>query len=189
MTNVDSAPVVADSLLDSSILQRPWLLPDLPPRDSLLIEQEQDVANYTGQISSNGTSNRRLVNPAHILESSLLHYKSIYKAEDQFRVLQKWQGYVIEVGEETFWARLVTLVGKEPDQEAEIYLAEVQEYDRDWVEPGAVFYWSIGSSIKPSGTLMHASIIRFRRLPPWTKGELTVAQGRAERIMDLLGVR
>ena len=78
--------------------------------------------------------------------------KSTPSKEDRFRVLQKWQGRVIEVGDKSFLAHLVTFCGEGPDQEAEIFF-EVAKYDHGLIEPGAMFYWSIGDLIRPTGTL------------------------------------
>lgn len=103
---------------------------------------------------------------------------------EHFRALQKWEGYVIEVREDTFLARLVPIRGEGSDQDAEIYIEEVEEADRPLIEPGAVFYWSIGYLDKPSGRL-RASIIRFRRLPAWTKRELESARAKVPELRRL----
>jgi hypothetical protein len=106
---------------------------------------------------------------------------------EYFNVLQKWEGGVVEVTGDTFWARLTPIVSQdpEPDQLAEIYLEQVDEEDLNSVEPGAVFYWSIGYYVKSSGTKMGASLIRFRRLPVWTKHELEAAEREARQLLEL----
>ncbi|MEW6137075.1 MAG: hypothetical protein AB1733_02510 [Thermodesulfobacteriota bacterium] len=102
-----------------------------------------------------------------------------------FNAVQKWEGFVIEVGPETFLARLVRIKGEGPDQEAEIYLDEVAEPDQELIQPGAVFYWSIGYLDRPSGR-MRSSIIRFRRQPAWTQRELEAARARARTLRGIL---
>jgi hypothetical protein len=106
-------------------------------------------------------------------------------AKEYFNAIQKWEGFVIEVTEDTFIARLTPIVGEGPDQEAEIYLDEVKPDDQSLIEPGAVFYWSIGYLDRPSARL-RASIIRFRRLPTWTKREIETARTKAARLKALL---
>lgn len=101
-----------------------------------------------------------------------------------FRVLQKWEGFVVEVQSETFLARLVPIKGEGPDQEAEIYIREVQEADIELIKPGAVFYWTIGYHDKPSGRV-RSSIIKFRRQPIWTNRDLEAATARADYLMRL----
>lgn len=108
------------------------------------------------------------------------------RPRESFHVRQKWEGYVTEVGEETFSAKLLPIRGQESELEAEIYLEYVEQPDLDLVEPGAVFYWSIGDIIKPSGNTCRASQIRFRRLPPWTKQQIETARAKAEELMSLL---
>lgn len=100
-------------------------------------------------------------------------------------VLQKWEGFVIAVDAETFTARLTTLTGDEGDQVAEIYNDEIDDEDRALLEPGAVFYWSIGYLDKPSGR-ERFSQIRMRRLPAWSAAELRAAEKRAKELGDLL---
>ena len=107
---------------------------------------------------------------------------------DSFKAIQKWEGYVIEVYEETFLARLIPILGEGADQEAEIYIEEVEPVDQVLIEPGAVFYWSIGYLDKPSGR-HRDSYIRFRRLPAWTRRELKAAGEKAKMLQELLNVK
>lgn len=101
-----------------------------------------------------------------------------------FKILQKWEGYVINVGRESFWARLIPIVGEGNDQDAEILIDEIDEEDRSLLEPGSLFYWSIGYLDRPSGRL-RASLIRFRRLPLWSQDDLGKAEIEARRLIDL----
>lgn len=106
----------------------------------------------------------------------------------RFLAKQKWEGYVTEVGPETFWARLILLSGEGGDQDAEIYLEEVDREERSLIEPGAVFYWSIGYLDGPSGRA-RTSQIRFRRLPAWHQRELEEAITRSAELHDLFDAR
>jgi hypothetical protein len=107
------------------------------------------------------------------------------QARESFDVKQKWEGYVLEVGGETFLARLVPLIGEGTDLEAEIYLEEIDEEDRQLVTSGAIFYWSIGYLKRPSGTY-RTSFFRFQRLPPFGASELKEARFQAQKMLDLL---
>ena len=109
----------------------------------------------------------------------------IRKTSEYFVALQKWEGYVTEVSDDTFSARLIQIKGQGGDQEAEIFLQELDESDRKLVEPGAVFYWSIGYDDRPSGR-QRASRIRFRRLPTWSAREIARAKKDAGKIESLL---
>lgn len=109
----------------------------------------------------------------------------IKQPSEYFVALQKWEGYVTEVFEETFRAQLTPIKGQGGGQETEILLQEIDEKDRQLVEPGAVFYWSIGYDDRPSGR-QRASRIRFRRLPAWSAREIEHANQDATRIKSLL---
>lgn len=87
-------------------------------------------------------------------------------------VLQRWEGFVIEMGKDTFTARLVPIVGEGGDLEAEIYADQIHPDDVTLIRPGALFYWTIDDQAR--------SLIRFRRLPPWMAEEIDRA--RAEGI-------
>jgi hypothetical protein len=100
---------------------------------------------------------------------------------------ERWEGVVLEVGQDAFRARLVDLDRKARDEEAEIFLTEVSEEDRPLLELGAVFYWSIGYHTDRSGQITRSSLIRFRRLPTWTKSELEAARREAESTSSTLG--
>jgi hypothetical protein len=148
--------------------------------EELVTEQNRDVANQTQISRVNGTSN-----PLDIRSGQLLFFPPhLRPAREHFRTLQKWEGYVIEVRQDTFLARLVPIIGEGPDQDAEIYLEEIQQDDHALIEPGAVFYWSIGYLDGPSGR-SRTSVIRFRRLPTWTKRELENASAKAAKLKDL----
>ena len=105
-------------------------------------------------------------------------------SDEEFEVRQKWEGYVLDLSETTFSARLATIAGEGPELVAEIKLDAVDAADRDLVQLGAVFYWSIGYLKKPSGTIRH-SLLRFRRLPPITDADRAQASAKADALLAL----
>jgi hypothetical protein len=108
-------------------------------------------------------------------------------ATEFFRAAQRWDGYVLSVKPDSFIARLFPVVGEGPIQEAEIPLEELENEDHKLVQPGAVFYWSIGYLDRPSGRLK-VSLIRFQRLPAWSCRELARARDEAERLGAFFGI-
>lgn len=108
--------------------------------------------------------------------------------KDAFHALQRWEGVVTTIEEETFVARLTDLTSEGPDEEVELPLADVPGEDRDLLEPGAVFYWAIGYRDEASGQRQRVSALRFRRLPVWSAGELRAAGERAAEVAAALGV-
>lgn len=102
--------------------------------------------------------------------------------------LQAWEGAVLNVGLDSFIARLVDTAGEHPDEEIELSKDELSPFDLDLLEPGAIFYWTIGYRQQlPVGARERVSRIRFRRLPAWSSAELTAARERADALAHDLG--
>ena len=116
-----------------------------------------------------------------------ISYLKPIKTQSKFTALQKWEGFVLDVGEETFTARLVDLKNQGIEEEAEIYITEVTEEDHPLLKPGAVFYWSIGHFDHYSGQRFNTGMIRFRRLPGFSRQEIDLAQEKAQEIRRLFG--
>lgn len=63
------------------------------------------------------------------------------------RLVQAWTGWVEEVGEETFTARLIVRRGEEyigQEVVAEIYTRTLLANDVPWLAPGCYLTWAIG---------------------------------------------
>jgi hypothetical protein len=104
-----------------------------------------------------------------------------------FRILQLWEGYVIERGQDSFVARLVNKTDvTAPDEEAEIFLSEVDEADQELVKPGATFYWTIGYRDPPRGKRERTSSVWFRRLGGFTEADVERAKERAKSLKSRL---
>ncbi len=99
------------------------------------------------------------------------------------QALQSWEGVVLEVGEESFFVRLVDLDGDRSDEEVEIYKDELSDFDLGLLQAGAIFYWTIGYRHQlPKGSRERVSRIRFRRMPAWSDAALAAARERAEAL-------
>jgi hypothetical protein len=186
MTAVDSSVAVADRTLSGAVLgtnhrQEAEESPTVRLEELISEPNRRTDAYQTWVYRGDGDSNVLLIGPPRLRPT----VPSVPVPREFFRAMQKWEGYVTEVDQDTFRARLARVLGEGPDQEAEIYTEEVDEADRALIQPGAVFYWSIGYLDRPSGRV-RASIIRFRRLPVWTKRELDSASAEADRLKGLL---
>ena len=176
--SLDSTPIVSPMTLDATyglrggVPSHDFSLPELVP--------SSDGAEQTHIRYVNGESS-----PDEIkLNPFLFSLPSAPQAKEFFRAIQKWECCVLDVGRDTFRARLVSIVGEGPDQEAEIYLEEVDPDDQGLVQPGAVFYWTIGYLDRPAGRL-RGSILRFRRLPPLSDTELNAVRSEAKKLETL----
>lgn len=100
--------------------------------------------------------------------------------------LQEWEGYVTDIFDATFVARLVDITGRSnvATEEAEFPLDDVADGDRALLKPGAVFRWTIGYLKSPSGTKKLTSQIVFRQLPQWTGRDIALADKKAREIFS-----
>lgn len=152
--------------------------------EELVSEPNLDESNSTSVRNLNGSSDAFHINAGPIF--SLPPLQTI--VQEYFQAIQKWEGQVTSVGEDSFYAQIRPIVGEgTAEQVAEIYIDDVAESDRPLIELGAIFYWSIGYLDRPSGRL-RASILRFRRLPSWTELELKHAEVTTRELRELLDV-
>lgn len=107
-----------------------------------------------------------------------------------FVALQEWEGYVIDIRDEDFVARLWDLTGgaRREEEEATIPFAEIAERDRLTMRLGSIFRWSIGYEHTEGGTKRRVSQIVFRDLPVVTKADLDEASEWATETLRLLGL-
>lgn len=136
---------------------------------------------FNETIHSPGTDvaeSQTLVEP----KSPVVDVPEFDKGTESFEALQRWEGYVVEVGLDCCIVRLVDMDNRMKDAEVELLLDEVDPGDHDLVVAGAVFYWHIGYLERKSGRIS-ASNIRFRRMPAWSRNELKEARTRANKIL------
>jgi hypothetical protein len=101
--------------------------------------------------------------------------------------LQSWEGVVLDVEDDAFRARLINVTGDNVDEEVTLAIDELCDFDLELLEPGAIFYWSIGYRQELRGARERVSRIRFRRLPAWTESQLREAEARAATLARELG--
>ncbi len=96
-------------------------------------------------------------------------------------MLEQWEGTVIDVQGDSFTAQLCSLTSQAPEESATLSLNEISDFDRSLVVEGGVFYWTIAARYEAWGQKVLQSTIRFRRLPAWTKNEISRAHEKARR--------
>jgi hypothetical protein len=101
-------------------------------------------------------------------------------------VLQTWEGYVSDVGDETFSAKLADLTDEAnlTPEVVEFSLDDVDPDDRELVRLGGVFRWIIGYREQPFGRRERVSSLVFRRLPCWTAEDLARAESESQAMAD-----
>lgn len=98
--------------------------------------------------------------------------------------LQEWEGYVTEINDTEFTAKLTDLTAKATyaGEEAIIPIDEISEADADKMQVGSIFRWVIGYE-RRSGAKRRVSHIVFRDLPAITKTDLRDGEEWARKIM------
>lgn len=117
---------------------------------------------------------------------AVVRVPEILQSRESFEVLQKFEGRVQSVGNDSFVAMLVDKTNPGPEEEAEIPFEETMPGDRELLIPGAVFYWVIGYRREEHGQVSRSSMIRFRRLPSWSPSEIERAKEAAETFLSSL---
>lgn len=102
--------------------------------------------------------------------------------------LQEWEGYVTEIREDTFVARLIDVSASQNVEEevADFLISDLSHDDLFLLKEGAVFRWVIGYQRRRSGQKIRASQIVFRRLPAWSKRDLQRSQAHARELSSRL---
>ena len=105
-------------------------------------------------------------------------------------VLQDWEGIVETIEDGTFTALLRDLTRYEtrPHEMADFSIEDISKDDRELLEPGAIFFFTVGRSTKPNGQQERFARIEFRRLPVWTDADFKRTEMRAQRLARYLGL-
>jgi hypothetical protein len=92
--------------------------------------------------------------------------------KDWFESLQKFEGYVEEVfGRSSFTAVVRHINNECEDGFVEFDFDDVTPNDWNLIKVGAIFYWNIGFQ-HSNGVRTKSSLIRFRRLPKWSRKKI-----------------
>ena len=105
------------------------------------------------------------------------------------RALYQWEGIVEEVTADGFRARLVPLMGPRERgrfEFTEFSFDDLSTEDRERVEPGASFYWTLGKDKNDAGVVTNQSLVRFRKLAPMSRYRRMLAEKEAEGLLEEL---
>jgi len=102
--------------------------------------------------------------------------------------LQEWEGYVVDIEDDEFVARLIDLTAghSHETEEATIPLSEISEYDASRMVLGSIFRWVIGYERSPEGTKTRVSRIVFRDLPRVTEADVREGEEWARRVVAVI---
>ncbi len=178
--DLDAAPDIvrnANEAIDWALAHRTSLAlaTDSPPKNEEVATRQTFISNEQGNSSLSSIMNLPLPQP-HRAPTATLH------------ALQEWEGYVLDIDNTDFTARLVDLTAgaSHEDEEAVIPLMEISDDDVKKMQVGSIFRWVIGYLHSPSGTKRRVSEFVFRDLPAFTKSDLRDGETWADDIMQSL---
>jgi len=157
--------------------------------DEGFYQRQNRQTNGGGSPQPGSTAAAKFVAPENPLPNQLITVLRGHRPETvSFYALQEWDGYVLELGTESFRARLtdLTKAGPPDREEAEIPYSELDEESRSMLAPGRIFRWAIGYERSRSGQKTRVSRIVFRRLPAWSPSELQKAKADAATAANTL---
>ena len=101
-----------------------------------------------------------------------------------FHALQEWEGYVTDISDTEFTARVTDLTSgaKYASVEASIPMDEISGDDADKMQVGSIFRWVIGYERRESSKKRVSQIV-FRDLPLITKADLLDGREWAREIV------
>jgi len=143
------------------------------------LTSEDDVFNQCESRSFNQPEQEFEMAPIAIVPN--IDYRPI-----SFESLSSWEGYVVEIFNDSFIARISDLRNENPDEEVEIIKKEIPKDDYHLIQPGAIFNWHIGYQTI-HGTLQRVSVFRFRRMPKWNKADFKKSEGIKDKLKKLFG--
>jgi len=159
----------------------PRSLFESPAREKNISTQDTDISEPNGTTETVGFIATPLQG-----KSILSRFPKRELPQEYLDIHQSWEGWVTLVGENYFKANVKDLTNTEnPLEEVEMDIEEIFPTDKNLVEEGAVFYWYIGyrDSLK-KGQRERFSIIRFRRLPGWSKADIDKAELFANELTE-----
>jgi hypothetical protein len=146
-------------------------LSDVRPEEVLIPE---DIAGPTADTATTGSS--RVGEPlTSVTESALrkiVRLPETNPAPYHFDMRGQWEGTVTAISGDEFTVVLRDLMGpKAEEYDATFAIEEISDEDRDLLQIGAIFYWTIGYRVLHRQRL-RVSEIRFRRLPAWSRADI-----------------
>ncbi|MDO9426038.1 MAG: hypothetical protein Q7T93_04335 [Methylobacterium sp.] len=100
--------------------------------------------------------------------------------------LQEWEGYVVEISDDGFTARLVDITAGQivEGEVADFLISDLSEDDKASLRVGAIFRWVIGYQRSAGGNKRRVSQVVFRKMPAWTKRDISNAKERAAKLLE-----
>lgn len=105
----------------------------------------------------------------------------IFDTKNYFTKSQNWIGHVIEKTDSGFKAKLTDITNPGTFEIGEFENTEISEEDKEYINVGAAFYWSLGFA-NSNGQRKTESIIRFQRFSQWLQSDFDEVTDRANEL-------
>ena len=163
-----------------------------------LVQRAIDLAFHPANIASAANAPTASTVPTHVAHepnggrlAKVLRLPPPYRHRAPAATLhpvQEWEGYVVDINDTHFTARLVDLTAGLvlEEEEAVIPLTELSDNDVGKMRDGSIFRWVIGYERSSGGTKKRVSQIVFRDLPAMTPSDLRDGRTWARDIVRAL---
>jgi len=141
---------------------------------NLLVREDKLETKCVQCVSLSKDTNTAMTIPVHGVDELIPVIPRDKVSPHTFKTLKSWEGVVLSTASDSFTARIIDELGQADDEEVEILLEEISEDDLHLVCEGAFFNWHIGYSTE-RGQRKRSSVVKFRRMHRWAKGELQKA--------------
>ena len=129
---------------------------------------------------------RRASQYEFVLDVEYVPEPPVGEHEVDTQLIAEWEGYVTEIGEVSFEARLRGILGEGVEDESEdatIPLDEISPSDRSLFCVGAIFRLCVSYERSRTRQVRRFTELVFRRLPKYSEKDLDAARARArERV-------
>jgi hypothetical protein len=147
------------------------------------VEGESQETLHNGVVGTSTAAPKKLAEGPYVLRIP----SAAAIPKHHFKVLQKFEGTVLEISGQECRAVIRDLTSPGNVEEVTFSVEEISDSDRSLAVPGGIFYWYIGYDDHVGGQRYRSSAIIFRRFPFWREKDLINAKKKAESLIDRLG--
>ena len=108
------------------------------------------------------------------------------KSENIFLKTQKWMGHIVEISNQTIFAKLEDFNDPTTHEIGEFEIDDIPYEDRELICIGAGFYFSLGHAYDKNGQIEKKSLIRFQRANPWDEYSFNSIIDEADNLYEKL---
>ncbi len=178
---------VLDTLTSQTASDRNLTTKRLDPDDWFKPTLDEQPANRTDRDNAVNADDTDSVEPKRWKPPVRRSNLGIKLDGDRVKIEQQWECIVLDVGDGVVSCEMLDLTDESnPSEFAEVYKTEFSEFDRQLLQEGSVFYWSVGQIRKPTGQIRRHSEIRVRRMPALTRTKEAEIARKVQRLGKLI---